>query len=232
MSPDSFHPEGASLETCCSASSAHGTTRTCAQRLGLVARLATSNLMAGGSLPETSHSPAPKMATPQDISYQEGASLESCCSASSAHGSACTGAQTMGLLACFTPLNLQRYHQGLCLAVAGACLESEKVSRQLPHRTGCLGKFLLSIICPWHYFHSHKDSRAAHLTYPLKLQSSHLGLCPAPAAALPRKCRGLQISLTQKGLAWKAHSQPHLPIVMLPEAQRVRGCAGTFARQT
>jgi len=43
MSADSSQPERASLESCCSASSAHGTARTEAQRLGLLACLATSN---------------------------------------------------------------------------------------------------------------------------------------------------------------------------------------------
>jgi len=44
MSADSWQAEGASLESCCSASSAHGTARTEAQRLGLLACLAYSNL--------------------------------------------------------------------------------------------------------------------------------------------------------------------------------------------
>jgi len=42
-SADSSQPERASLERCCSASSAHGTARTEAQRLGLLVCLATSN---------------------------------------------------------------------------------------------------------------------------------------------------------------------------------------------
>jgi len=42
-SADSSQPERASLESCCSTSSAHGTARTEAQRLGLLACLATSN---------------------------------------------------------------------------------------------------------------------------------------------------------------------------------------------
>jgi len=41
MSPDSSHPEGHSLASCFSASSAHGPARTEAQRLGLLACLAT-----------------------------------------------------------------------------------------------------------------------------------------------------------------------------------------------
>jgi len=42
-SADSWQPEGASLERCCSAASVHGTARTEAQRLGMLACLATSN---------------------------------------------------------------------------------------------------------------------------------------------------------------------------------------------
>jgi len=42
-SPDSSEPEGANLESYCSASAAHGTARTKAQKLGLLACLATSN---------------------------------------------------------------------------------------------------------------------------------------------------------------------------------------------
>ena len=45
MSSDSSQPEVASLESCCSASSAYGTARTEAQRLGLLAYLSTSNFI-------------------------------------------------------------------------------------------------------------------------------------------------------------------------------------------
>jgi len=46
--------------------------------------------------------------------------------------------------------------------------------------------------------------------------------CPsqAPFAALLRKCERLQIAGSQKGLAWKSVSQPHLPMALL--AQRYR----------
>ena len=47
MSADSSQPERASLESCCSASSAHERARTEAQRLGLPACLATSNVYLG-----------------------------------------------------------------------------------------------------------------------------------------------------------------------------------------
>jgi len=109
-SADSWQPEGASLESCCSASSAHGTARKEAQRLGLRASLATSNFkrsfgMGGVSLPGSFRSLAPKMRTSVYSWQPEGASLESCCSASSAHGTARAEAQRLGLLACLATSN-------------------------------------------------------------------------------------------------------------------------------
>ena len=52
------------------------------------------------SLPGSFRSPAPKVRTSADSWQAEGASLESCCSDSSAHGTARTEAQRLGLLAC------------------------------------------------------------------------------------------------------------------------------------
>ena len=110
-SADSWQPEGASLESCCSASSAHSTARTEAQRLGLLACVATSNLKCrlegGRSLPGFFPSPGLRMRTSADNWQPEGASLESCCSASSVHGTACTEAQRLGLLACLANSNFQ-----------------------------------------------------------------------------------------------------------------------------
>jgi len=84
-SAESWQPEGASLESCCSASSAHGSARTEAQRMGLLACLATSNFkrMLGRvlSLPGYYHSPCTKERTSADSWQPEGSSLESCCSA-------------------------------------------------------------------------------------------------------------------------------------------------------
>jgi len=108
-----WQPEGATLESCCSASSAHGTAHTEAQRLGLLACLATSNFKRrreiwGGSLPGSFPSLAPKMRTSADSWQPEGASLENCCSESSAHGTALTEAQRLGLLACLATSNFKR----------------------------------------------------------------------------------------------------------------------------
>jgi len=85
MSPDNSQAEGASLESSCSASSAHGTAHREAQRLGLLACLATSNLKRipgmGVSVPGASSSPARKIRMSPDNWKPEGASLESFCSA-------------------------------------------------------------------------------------------------------------------------------------------------------
>ena len=79
-SADSSQPERASLESCCSASSAHGTARTEAHRLGLLACLAPSNFKRIFGCPcRGLRSPALKMRTSADSSQPERASLENCC---------------------------------------------------------------------------------------------------------------------------------------------------------
>jgi len=125
-SADSWQPEGASLESCCSASSAHSTAPTEAQRLGLLACLSTSNfqhcLGMGGCLPGSFLSPAPRMRTSADCWQPEGTSLERCCSASSAIGPARTQAQRLGLLACLATSNFKRSLGGPCRAPPAALL--------------------------------------------------------------------------------------------------------------
>jgi len=110
-SAHSSQADRARLESCCSASSAHGTARTEAQRLGLLACLATSNfkrrLEMVRSLPGSFLNLAPKMRTSADSSQPEGASVESCCSVSSAHGTARTEEQRLGLLACLPISNFK-----------------------------------------------------------------------------------------------------------------------------
>ena len=78
---------------------------------GLLACLDTSNFKSslgmGGYLPSAFPSPAPKMRTSADSWQPEGASLESCCSASRAHGTGRTEAQRLGLLACLATSNIK-----------------------------------------------------------------------------------------------------------------------------
>ena len=73
----------------------------------LVLPTQTSNV-SRGSVEDTSGSPAPNTQTSAASWQPEGASLESCCSASSAHGTARTEAQRLGLLACLATSNFQR----------------------------------------------------------------------------------------------------------------------------
>jgi len=75
-----------------------------------------------GSVQGTLSSPALKMRTSADSSKTESASLERCCSTSSAHGTARTEAQRMGLLACLAPSNFKRILAGACRAPPAALL--------------------------------------------------------------------------------------------------------------
>jgi len=122
-----------------------------------------------GSVPKACGSPPPKMRTSADSRQAEGASLESCCSASSAHDTARTEAQRLGLLACLATLNFKH---------------------------------------------------------------SLWGPCRTSATALLCKCERLQIAGRQKGLAWKAVAQPHLPTALLAQRHRDWGCLLLLPPQT
>jgi len=67
-------------------------------------------------------SPSPKLRTSADSWQAEGAILESCCSASSAQGTACTDSQRLGLLACLATSNFKRSLGGLCRKPAASLL--------------------------------------------------------------------------------------------------------------
>ena len=73
-----------------------------------------------GSVKDISSSLAPRMRKSAHSSHAERASMESCCSASSAHGTAHTEARRLGLLACLTTVNVQHNFGGSCLAPQGA----------------------------------------------------------------------------------------------------------------
>ena len=73
-------------------------------------------------MPGALGSPAQKMRTSADSSQAEGASLESCCSASSAQGTARTEVQRVKLLACLATSNVHCIAGGLCQAPVAALL--------------------------------------------------------------------------------------------------------------
>jgi len=74
------------------------------------------------SVPGASGRPAPKMRTAADSSQPYEDSLESCCSASSAHGTACTEAQRLRLLACLAPSKFKCSFGGSCRRSPAALL--------------------------------------------------------------------------------------------------------------
>jgi len=78
------------------------------------------------SVPSCFSSPALKMRTSADSSQPERASLEICCSASTAHGTARTEAQRIWLLACLATSNFKCSLGGLCHAPPAALLRKCK----------------------------------------------------------------------------------------------------------
>jgi len=73
-------------------------------------------------MPGAFGSPVPKMRSSADSSQAEKGSLESCCSASSAHGTARTEAQRLGLLACLATSNFKSIFVRPCRAPPAALL--------------------------------------------------------------------------------------------------------------
>ena len=71
----------------------------------------------------------------------------------------------------------------------------------------------------------------------LPLENSNVALewwCPsqAPFAAMLLQCEFLQIAGSQKGLDWKAVSQPHLLMALLAQRHRDWGCFLVLHPQT
>jgi len=241
MSADRWQPEGASLESSCSASSAHDTARTEPQRLGLLACLATSNLKRslgmGGCLPDSTCSPAPNMRTSANRWQPEGASLERCCSASSAHGTARIEAQTLELLACLATTNFK-----LSLGMGG-CLPDSPCSPAPKMRTSAdrwqPEGATLGSSCSASSAHDTARTEPQRLELLASLAISNfkrsLGMgadCQTLLAALLRRCERLQIAGRQKGLAWKYVAQPHLPMSLLTQSHRHWGCLLVLPPQT
>jgi len=56
------------------------------------------------------------------------------------------------------------------------------------------------------------------------LKYSFGGLCRGSPAVLLRKCKRVQVAVSQKELAWKAVPQPHLPMALLAQRHRDWGC--------
>jgi len=237
MSADSFQPQGASLESCCSASSAHGTARIEAQRLGLLDSLATSNfqrsLSIGGGPCHAPINPAPKMRTSADSTQPQRTTLESCCSASSAHGTAHTEAQRLEPLACLVTSNLKRSLGGPCRAPPAALLPKGERLQIARSQKGLAWKDVaqphlpMVLLAQWH-----RDWGCLVVLPPQTSNIALGGPCRAPPAALLRKCKCVQKNHSKKELSWKAVAQPHLPMALLAQWHRDWGCLLVLPPQT
>jgi len=86
-----------------------------------------------------------------------------------------------------------------------------------------------------HCLHRGTETGAACSSCHLRLATQPANRCVAcqvSFAALLRKCERLQIAVSQKGLAWKALAQPHLPMALLAQRHRHWGCLLVLPHQT
>jgi len=197
--PGSSYPEADRMESFCSPSSAHGLP---AQRHGdwgclFVFQPQTSNV-AQGSPGGLLSQPAPKMQTSTDSLQPERASLESCCSASFAHGTARTEAQRLGLLACLATSNFTCIREGPCRAPCAAQLRKCECLQIALTQKGLAWKDLAQFYLPMTLLaQSHRDWGCLLVLPPQTSNVVHAwgGPCQAPPAALLRDCESLQIAL-------------------------------------
>jgi len=163
------------------------------------------------------------MRTSGDSSQPEGSSLESCCSASSAHGTARTEAQRLGLLACLATSKVIRNIGDPFRAPSADLLPKCERLQIAGSQKGLAWKAVAQPHCPLHCSPIGAESGAACLSCHLKLQTqpgNGEGPCQAPFAALLRKCERLQIAGSQNSLAWKAVAQRHLLVALLAHMHR------------
>jgi len=262
MSADSWQPAGSSLESGCSASSAHGTAHTEAQRHGLLSCLATSNFKSifGSPCREPPRALLQKCERLQVAGSKKGLA---CKAVSQPHMPMALLAQRHRDWGCLLVLPHQTSNVALewgwCLPGSflssgakmrrsadscqpeGACLESCSSASSPKTRTSAYswqpeGASLESCF----------SASSAHGTDRTEAQRLGLLACPAisnfkqifgcpsmvPAAMLVRKCERLQIAGSQKWLAWKSVAQPHLPMALLAQRHRDWGCLIVLPHQT
>jgi len=176
------------------------------------------------------------MRTSADSWQAEGARLESCCSAASAHGTAHTEAQRLRLLACVATSN---FKCSLGMGLVPARLPPAALLRKCERlQIACRQKGLAwNAVSQPHLPMSllaqrHRDWGCLFVLPP-QISNVDLGV-PAslPPAALLQICERLQIAGSQKGLVWKAVAQPHLPMVLLAQRHRDWGCLLVLPPQT
>ena len=185
------------------------------------------------SLPGGFRSPAPKMRTSADSSQPERASLESCISASFAHGTAHTEAQRLGLPACLATSNFQRSFGGPCRRSPAALFPKCERLQIAVSQKGLSWKAVAQNHLPISLLaERHRDWCYVACLATSNFKFSFGGPCRRTPAALLPKCERLQIAHSQKELSWKAVAQPHLPISLLAERKRDWGCLLVLPPQT
>ena len=173
------------------------------------------------------------MRTSADSSQAERASLESCCSASSAHGTARTETQRLGLLACLAPSNFKHSLGGTCLAPPAALLrkckrlQKDRSQKELAWKAVAQHHLPMALLAQ-----RHRDWGCLLVLPP---QTSNVALGDRVGRlrhALLPKCERLQIALNQKEVACKSVAQPHLPMALLAQTHRDWGCLIVLPPQT
>jgi len=170
-------------------------------------------------------SPALKKRMSADSSQPETASLESCCSAPSAHGTARPEAQRLGLLPCLATSNFKRSLGAPCRGAAEAllrkceCLQIARSKKELSWKAVAQPHLPMALLAQ-----RHRDWGCLLVLPPTNFKHRFCGLCRGPPAALLQKCERLQIAHSQKELAWKAVAQRHLPMALLAQRHRDWGC--------
>ena len=176
-------------------------------------------------MPGFSGSPVPKMRTTADSSQAEEASQEGYCSASSAHGTARTEAQRLGLLACLATSIFYCIFGSFCGVPLSALLRKWERLQTALSQKGLALKAVAQPHLPMALLAQSHRYWGCLLVLPHQTSNVTCG-CPRrdPASALLQNCKGLQIAIRQKELAWKAVAQPHLPMALLAQRHGEWGC--------
>ena len=170
-SADSSEPDRASWQSCCSASSAHGTARTEAQRLGLIVLPPQTSKVTLRVRAERLRQPCSQNAK----LCKELTSINLACKAvAQPHLPMALLAQSqksLGLLACLATSKFQlvfrsQYRESPAVLLP-KCerLQIARIHKSYPE------KLLLSLICPWYCSNRGKETRVACLSCHLKLQT-------------------------------------------------------------
>jgi len=177
-----------------------------------------------GSMPGASGSPASEMRTSADSSQPERARLESCCSASSAHGTARTEAQRLGLLPCLAHSNFKRMlggpHRAPPAALLRKCerLQIARMQKELAWKAVAQPHLPMALLAQ-----RHRDWGCL-LVLPFKLQTYIWGSVPDATGSPALNKRVSADSSQPERASLKSVAQPHVAMALLAQRHRDWGC--------